>query len=160
MTSNNLIQVSSIRLFRKTAFSFTGHPHHPPEKGSFLATTGGRLKPAAIVWGSSDFFSGMFYLPRRCRETRQAFAAWSFSKSLLLVLSVNASAKVRVIVLGKCQRADRAALVFLLFVQFRPFFLLFAWIQFYMHLPHRLYGSTVCLLIVALDSSVTLALSL
>lgn len=75
MTSNNLFQVSSIRLFRKTAFSFTGHPHYPTEKGSFLATTGGRLKPAAIVWGSSDFFSGMFYLPQRCRETRQSICS-------------------------------------------------------------------------------------
>lgn len=43
------------------------------------------------------------------------------SKSLLLVLSVNASAKVRVIVLGKCHRADMAALVSHLFAQFRPF---------------------------------------
>lgn len=52
----------------------------------------------------------------------KVFAAWAFSKLLLLVLSLNVLAKVRVIVLGKCHWADRAALASLLFVQFRPFF--------------------------------------
>lgn len=92
--------------------------HPSTAKRSHLATTARRLKPAAIVRQALTSYRNVSW---RRQETRQRFAAWTCSKSLLLVLSVNASAKVRVIVLGKCHRADRAALVSHLFVQFCPF---------------------------------------
>lgn len=118
MTSRNLL-----RLFIRTAFFFFFHwpPSPSTAKCSFLATTGRRLKPAAIVCRAVHFFRNVSLCLGDAKKPGKAFAAWTFSKSLLLVLSANASAKVRVIVLGKCHRADRAALVPLLFVQFRPF---------------------------------------
>lgn len=116
VTSRNLL-----RLFIRTAFfpplaAFTIYC-----KVLILGHNRTAAETCRYCVASSDFFQECFTCLGDAKKPGKAFAAWTFSKSLLLVLSVNASAKVRVIVLGKCHRADRAALVSLLFVQFRPF---------------------------------------
>lgn len=88
---------------------FIGCPHYS-HQCSYLTTSGQRLKPAGIV-GTMVTFLKCFMRCGDARKPRSVFATCAFSKLLLLVLSVDVLAKVRVIVLGKCHQADKAALV-------------------------------------------------